>query len=255
MQMLSQGSQIVPADFFFNNELEYFRGGSNDTKYTAFMTKSKATRQAEQDDEGKEDAYMTDVEHVQVEQTQEQTTDVQEESGPKIASVQGQFVVQATTTTPAIQNVTIENLHSTKPEVVSMLDINVQHEVPHTSPLLTIPVSVIPEHIVFNPSETITTSSSTTISSLLSLLFPSLQQSTLILTPTTTEATTSTTIVLESETLNAIHLKLSDMEKEVKELKNVDHSSVLLSTIKSEVPNAVKEYLGSSLDDALHKVI
>ncbi|GJV97430.1 hypothetical protein Tco_1549007 [Tanacetum coccineum] len=36
--------QIVPADFFFNNELEYFRGGSNDTKYTASMTKSKATR-------------------------------------------------------------------------------------------------------------------------------------------------------------------------------------------------------------------
>ncbi|GJV97431.1 hypothetical protein Tco_1549008 [Tanacetum coccineum] len=190
---------------------------------------------AEQDDEGKEDAYMTDVEHVQVEQTQEQTTDVQEESGPKIASVQGQFVVQATTTTPAIQNVTIEvppfslchfvssnytsaflnlkNLHSTEPEVVSMLDINVQHEVPHTSPLLTIPVSVIPEHTIFNPSETITTSSSTTISSLLSSLFPSLQQSTLILTPTTIEATTSTTTVLESKTLNAIYLKLSYMEK------------------------------------------
>nr|GFC29615.1 hypothetical protein [Tanacetum cinerariifolium] len=33
-------------------------------------------------------------------------------------------------------------------EVVSMVDVNVQHEVPRTSPLLTIPVSVIPEHII-----------------------------------------------------------------------------------------------------------
>ncbi|GJS10294.1 hypothetical protein Tco_0367090 [Tanacetum coccineum] len=43
--------------------------------------------------------------------------------------------------------------------------------------------------------------------------------------------------------------------KKVKELKNVDHSSALLSKIKSKVPNAVKEYLGTSLDDALYKVL
>nr|GEZ02901.1 hypothetical protein [Tanacetum cinerariifolium] len=42
---------------------------------------------------------------------------------------------------------------------------------------------------------------------------------------------------------------------DVKELKDVDNSLKVISTIKSEVPNAVKEYLGSSLDDALHKVI
>ncbi|GJT23870.1 putative ribonuclease H-like domain-containing protein [Tanacetum coccineum] len=44
MQMSSQGRQIVPADFFFNNDLEYLRGGSNDKKYTASTTKSKAAR-------------------------------------------------------------------------------------------------------------------------------------------------------------------------------------------------------------------
>ncbi|GKE02578.1 hypothetical protein Tco_1390561 [Tanacetum coccineum] len=148
----------------------------------------------EQDDKGKEDAYMTDVAHIQVEQTQEQTTGIQEESGPEMASIQGQYVVQATTTaTPAIQNATtevppfsssyfvssnyisaflnLENLQSTEPEVVSMLDINVQHEVLHTSPLLTIPVSMIPEHTIFNPSETVTTALATIISSLLSSLF------------------------------------------------------------------------------------
>ncbi|GKC27233.1 hypothetical protein Tco_1034527 [Tanacetum coccineum] len=115
-----------------------------------------------------------------VKQTQEQTTGIQEESGLEMASVQGQYVVQATTiATPATQNATtevhpfssshsvssnytsaflnLENLHSTEPKVVSML--------------------------------------------------------------------------------------LSDLEKEVKELKNVDYSLALLSTIKSEVPNSIKDHL------------
>nr|GEU71103.1 hypothetical protein [Tanacetum cinerariifolium] len=44
VQMSSQGRQIISADFFFNNDLEYIRGGSNDKKYTASTTKSKAAR-------------------------------------------------------------------------------------------------------------------------------------------------------------------------------------------------------------------
>ncbi|GKB08552.1 hypothetical protein Tco_0836864, partial [Tanacetum coccineum] len=126
---------------------------------------------------------------VNVEQTQEQTTGVQEESGPEMASIQ-------VTTTPA-----------------------------------------------------------TTITSLLSSLFPSLQQSIPIPTPTNTEATTSTISVPESETLSALYQRITNLEKDVKELKNVDNSTTIISTIKSEVPNAVKEYLRSSLDDALYKVI
>ncbi|GJS97737.1 hypothetical protein Tco_0804705 [Tanacetum coccineum] len=120
-----------------------------------------------------------------------------------------------------------------------MLDINVQHEVPHTSPLLTIPVSVILEYTIFNPSETVTTASATIISSLFSSLFPSLQHSTLISTPTITEATTSAPSVLESKTLNAIHLRLSYLEKEVKELKNVDtlQQSFQQSNLKSQMPS------------------
>nr|GEY36780.1 hypothetical protein [Tanacetum cinerariifolium]GEY43055.1 hypothetical protein [Tanacetum cinerariifolium] len=121
--------------------------------------------------------------------------------------------------------------------------------------LLTIPASVILEHIVYNPSKTVTTTPATTITFLLSSLFPYLHQSTPIPTPTTTEATTLTLSVLESENLNAIHLRLSDLEKEVKELNNVDHSSALLLTIKFEVTKAVKEYLRTSLDDDLYKVL
>ncbi|GKE96490.1 hypothetical protein Tco_1581345 [Tanacetum coccineum] len=136
-----------------------------------------------------------------------------------------------------------------------MMNINVQHEVPYTSPLITILVSIILEHTVFHPYETVTTAPAPTISSLLSSLYPVLQQITPIPTPTNTEATTSTIAVPESQTLSAIHQRIIDLEKDVKELKNVDHSSELLSTIKFEVSNVVKEYLGTSLDDTLYKVL
>ncbi|GKE10002.1 hypothetical protein Tco_1413553 [Tanacetum coccineum] len=61
--------------------------------------------------------------------------------------------------------------------------------------------------------------------------------------------------VPESKTLSAIHLRISDLEKEVQELNQVDHSITLLAIIKSEVPMAVKEYLGTTLGDALHKAL
>nr|GEV71205.1 hypothetical protein [Tanacetum cinerariifolium] len=93
----------------------------------------------------------------------------------------------------------------------------------------------------------------TTNSSLLTLLFPHLQQSTSIPTPTTTEPTTPTTPVFESETIAALQLRIIDLEKDVKELKDVDNSIKVISTIQSEVPKAIKEYLESSLDDAMHK--
>ncbi|GKA63632.1 hypothetical protein Tco_0763238 [Tanacetum coccineum] len=60
-------------------------------------------------------------------------------------------------------------------------------------------------------------------------------------------------LIQESKTLSVIHLRLSKLEKEVKELKNFDHSSTLLATIKSEVPMALKEYIGAIMDEALYK--
>nr|GEY14056.1 hypothetical protein [Tanacetum cinerariifolium] len=71
----------------------------------------------------------------------------------------------------------------------------------------------------------------------------------------TKEATTSTTVVPDSETLSTFHQRIANLEKDVKDLKTVDHSATLLSTIKSEVSNAINEYLGKSLDDALYKVL
>nr|GEV38162.1 hypothetical protein [Tanacetum cinerariifolium] len=93
-----------------------------------------------------------------------------------------------------VENVDQVGANDTK--VISMLDINVQHEVPPT---------------------------------------------------------TSTTGVLDSGILTTLQLRVTDLEKDVKELKDVDNSTKVISTIKYEVPDAVKEYIGSSLDDALHK--
>ncbi|GKA25768.1 hypothetical protein Tco_0711877 [Tanacetum coccineum] len=42
--MSYQGRQIVPADFFFNNDMEYLKGRRNDKKYTTSTTKSKTAR-------------------------------------------------------------------------------------------------------------------------------------------------------------------------------------------------------------------
>ncbi|GJS97029.1 hypothetical protein Tco_0803997 [Tanacetum coccineum] len=138
-----------------------------------------------------------------------------------------------------VKYLNFDDIPSVDTEVVSMLDINVQYEVPQTSPLLTIPVSVIPEHDVINPPETVTTASATTISFLLTSLFPHLQQSTPILTPITTKATTSTTVVPDSETLTALHQSIADLEKDVKELKDVDNS---IKVIQRNFADIVKEH-------------
>ncbi|GKA54132.1 hypothetical protein Tco_0753081 [Tanacetum coccineum] len=67
------------------------------------------------------------------------------------------------------------------------------------------------------------------------------------------EATTSTFVVPKTETLAAFQLKVDNLEKEVQELRKVDNSAIVISTVKSEVPNAVKDYLGTTLDDTLYK--
>ncbi|GJV89798.1 hypothetical protein Tco_1533736 [Tanacetum coccineum] len=144
---------------------------------------------------GKGGDEMTDADNVEL-----------EEVNQEVASAQVQDEAQATTTVAPTQVTSssrsvssnygsiflnLDNISSVETEIISMLDVQVQHE------------NTIPE----------------------------------------------------SETLSAIHLRVSDLEKEVQELKQVDHSTTLLATIKSKVPTAVNEYLGTSLGDALHKVL
>ncbi|GJV00228.1 hypothetical protein Tco_1329498 [Tanacetum coccineum] len=66
-------------------------------------------------------------------------------------------------------------------------------------------------------------------------------------------STTPDARVPTSEALTATLKRVSTLEKDVKELKQVDHSEVILESIKSLVPPAVNEYLGSGLGDSLQK--
>ncbi|GKF41649.1 hypothetical protein Tco_0124991, partial [Tanacetum coccineum] len=45
------------------------------------------------------------------------------------------------------------------------------------------------------------------------------------------------------------------LEQEMSEVKKTDHSADVLDLIKSQVPTAVDEYLGTKLDDALLKIL
>ncbi|GJU24552.1 hypothetical protein Tco_1163173 [Tanacetum coccineum] len=119
---------------------------------------------------------------------------------------------------------------------------------------------VIPKPTVLTPIlEVVIEAPVTTIPSLI-LVLPSIsliiQQSTPVPTPTiTTEAPSFPTVFPESKALSALQLRVSELEKEVKEPKQVDHSTTLLASFRYEVPSAVNDYLGSNLGDALQKVL
>nr|GEV94734.1 hypothetical protein [Tanacetum cinerariifolium] len=172
-------------------------------------------KDADLSDEGKGDEEMTDVEKVDVKH---------KEANQEVASAQNQDEALATTiaATAAWKHKTnvppssssrsvsstyssifrnLDNISSIETEIISMLDVQVQHENP-IAPATTIPPPIPP-------------------------LTPCSQQSTPIPTPTTTKATTLTLVVLESKTLFAIHLRVSDLEKEVRELK---HKKALFKT-------------------------
>ncbi|GJT62728.1 hypothetical protein Tco_1006261 [Tanacetum coccineum] len=67
-------------------------------------------------------------------------------------------------------------------------------------------------------------------------------------TATATLATQKTEVPLQT-----FHQRLFYLEYEVKTLRNVDHCSAIRATIKSEVSTVVKEYLGTNMDDTVHK--
>ncbi|GJV15662.1 retrovirus-related pol polyprotein from transposon TNT 1-94 [Tanacetum coccineum] len=70
--------------------------------------------------------------------------------------------------------------------------------------------------------------------------------------PITIVALVVTTIL---DPLPAIIQRVSVLEKDVQELKSVDHTTTLLASLRSEIPSAVNAYLGSSLGDALQKAL
>ncbi|GJV25527.1 hypothetical protein Tco_1378222 [Tanacetum coccineum] len=110
--------------------------------------------------------------------------------------------------------------HTTDSEINSLLEVKIQSEVPHTqSPsVLSVPVSMISEHMVPTPvHESPSTATTTTL--------PPLFVST---TP---------------------FLRVAKLEKDVSDLKKIDLSAEAVAALKTQVLSVVDNYLGSKVGD------
>nr|GEY28849.1 hypothetical protein [Tanacetum cinerariifolium] len=118
-----------------------------------------------------------------------------------------------------------------KAEINSLLDIQIQQDVPNIQqePFHAVKVYVIPETTQIPPT-------TPPAPLLLATEIPSTQ-------------------VSNSEAVKFVVQRFIELEKVVKELKQVDHSTTILASIKSQVPSVVKDYLGSSLPGAFKKVL
>nr|GEX02671.1 hypothetical protein [Tanacetum cinerariifolium] len=73
--------------------------------------------------------------------------------------------------------------------------------------------------------------------------------------PITIEASIITTVVPIFDALIVIHLRSIELEKDVYEMKKIDHSAKALASLKSQVPTVINNYLGFKLSDALQKIM
>ncbi|GKB00849.1 hypothetical protein Tco_0828893 [Tanacetum coccineum] len=122
---------------------------------------------------------------------------------------------------------TVRNLKdSTDAEIISLLDVQIQKEIPHIlSPsILNVPVFAhVPQQTTPIPSP-----------------------------PITTVAPAITTM---PNPLPAIIQRVYVLEKDVQKLKEVDHTKIHLALLRSKILSVVNAYLGSSLGDALQKSV
>ncbi|GJV88058.1 hypothetical protein Tco_1531996 [Tanacetum coccineum] len=71
--------------------------------------------------------------------------------------------------------------------------------------------------------------------------------------PITTDAPTVTTAIPESNALSAVELRVTKLEKDMSELKTVDHSSKALAVLQSYVLTVVDSYLDTKVRDVFQK--
>ncbi|GJR37344.1 hypothetical protein Tco_1213028 [Tanacetum coccineum] len=137
-------------------------------------------------------------------------------------------------------------------DVNSFLDIPIQQETPQTqsSSVQKILISVIPETTNLPPIPEIVTETlvSTAVPSpQVTHIISTVQQTTTPIStpPITTDAPTIITVVHESDALSVVELRVAKLEKDVSELKTVDHSSkdfvVLQSQVLTHLPELTKK--------------
>ncbi|GJV96882.1 hypothetical protein Tco_1548459 [Tanacetum coccineum] len=131
-------------------------------------------------------------------------------------------------------------------EINSLLDVQIQQEIPPvlSAPLLDVLVLVI------TPQTTTTT---TPILFTTPLPTPPITITTRPETSPLPATETPDAPVPLSEALTVVLQRVSTLEKDAKEIKQVAHSALISESIKSQVPNALNEFLGLSLGDSLQK--
>ncbi|GJX41342.1 hypothetical protein Tco_0256332 [Tanacetum coccineum] len=138
---------------------------------------------------------------------------------------------------------------NTDSEINSLLEVKIRSEVPliQSPSVLRVPVSVISKPTVLTPVQ-----ETSLVAPITTLPLPSVsttplvsQQTTTPITspPITTDAPIITSVVLESDALSIVQLRVAKLEMFVSELKKIDHSAKAFATLKSQVPTVVDNIL------------
>nr|GEV45987.1 hypothetical protein [Tanacetum cinerariifolium] len=202
----------------------------------------------EHEEEGKGEVEKTDVGHDDV--TQETTYDqVEDDVHVTLITVydtqKTKVPLQSSSVSSdfATQFLNLDNVSTADTKINSIMNIDVRHEEPsiQTPSLLTILVSVIPKTLIV--AATIIPPPIPPFTPLPQLSIP-----TSIPTPTpTTEATTSFPAIPDFSSLFRFNQRVSVLEKELSQLKQVDHSKQLFEAMKSQVPAVVEAHRGTRL--------
>ncbi|GKD15196.1 hypothetical protein Tco_1199603 [Tanacetum coccineum] len=196
-------------------------------------------KDVEHGEEGKGDAELTDAGHDNV--TQETTCD-QVKDDAHVTLTDAYFTqktevpLQSSSVSSdfATQFLNLDNVPPADNEIISMINVKVCHEEPsnQTPSLLTIHVTVIPET---------STAAATTIP-------PPIPP-----TPIAIPTKTSIPVLSDFSSVFQFNQRVSNLEKELSELKQADQSAQLLATIKSQIPTMVDPHLGTRLGDSIQK--
>ncbi|GKB30550.1 hypothetical protein Tco_0869951 [Tanacetum coccineum] len=216
---------------------------------------------AEVDDSNKGDEEITDAAKADAKKTSEVKDDAKKtelslsSSSLSVSSGFGDQFLKLSSNSSLVSTVK----DTTNTEINSLLEVKIQSKVPHTQPpsMLSVLVSVILEPTVLTPvQESSLIVTATTLPPLSVSTTPPVPQQTttpIPIQPVTTAAPTIITILSESNALTAVELRVSKFEKDMSEIKTVDHSTEALAILKSQFTSVVDNYLRSKVGDLTKK--
>ncbi|GJY98466.1 hypothetical protein Tco_0515376 [Tanacetum coccineum] len=192
--------------------------------------------------EGKGDAEMRDAgrEDVSQEKSYEQVVDDEHVTLTATQKTKGSKQRSSVSSDFASKFLNLDNVPPADNEVASMMNVKVRHEESSTQapPFLTVLVTAIPETC---------TVPTTTVSLTIQPSTPIPQQSTPTPTPTTELATSLIPALLDFSSLFGFDQRVSALEIELSQFKQVDHSDQLLATIKQKIPAMVDNLLSTRI--------